>query len=72
MILRSPDPYTDAKGRARLTITDLRFIDDNSRIEKITGKRIRHALEDIVGLKQATFQRLANTARRDFLLEKYF
>ena len=47
------------------------FIDDNSRLEKITGKRIRRALEDIVGLKQAAFQRLANTARRDFLLEKY-
>ena len=46
------------------------FIDDNSRLEKITGKRIRHALEDIVGLKQAAFQRLANTARRDFLFEK--
>ena len=48
------------------------FIDDNSRLEKKTGKRIRRALEDIVGLKQAAFQRLANTARRDFLLEKYF
>ena len=47
------------------------FIDDNSRLEKKTGKRIRRALEDIVGLKQAAFQRLANTARRDFLLEKY-
>ena len=46
------------------------FIDDNSRLEKKTGKRIRHALEDIVGLKQAAFQRLANTARRDFLFEK--
>ena len=48
------------------------FIDDNSRLEKKTGKRIRHALEDIVGLKQAAFQRLANTARRDFLFEKSF
>ena len=48
------------------------FIDDNSRLEKKTGKRIRHALEDIVGLKQAAFQRLANTARRDFLFEKKF
>ena len=48
------------------------FIDDNSRLEKKTGKRIRHALEDIVGLKQADFQRLANTARRDFLFEKVF
>ena len=48
------------------------FIDDNSRLEKKTGKRIRHALEDIVGLKQAAFQRLANTARRDFLFEKNF
>ena len=47
------------------------FIDDNSRLKKKTGKRIRRALEDIVGLKQAAFQRLANTARRDFLLEKY-
>ena len=46
------------------------FIDDNSRLEKKTGKRIRHALEDIVGLKQAAFQRLANTARRDILFEK--
>ena len=45
------------------------FIDDNSRLEKKTGKRIRHALEDIVGLKQAAFQRLANTAQRDFLFE---
>ena len=48
------------------------FIDDNSRLEKKAGKRIRHALEDIVGLKQAAFQRLANTARRDFLFKKYF
>ena len=48
------------------------FIDDNSRLEKKTGKRIRHALEDIVGLKQAAFQRLANTARRDFLFDKNF
>ena len=48
------------------------FIDDNSRLEKKTGKRIRHALEDIVGLKQAAFQRLANTARRDFLFPKKF
>ena len=48
------------------------FIDDNSRLEKKTGKRIRHALEDIVGLKQAAFQRLANTARRDFLFENFF
>ena len=48
------------------------FIDDNSRLEKKTGKMIRHALEDIVGLKQAAFQRLANTARRDFLFEKSF
>ena len=31
------------------------FIDDNSRLEKKIGKRIRHALEDIVGLKQAAF-----------------
>ena len=46
------------------------FIDDNSRLEKNTGKRIRHALEDIAGLKQAAFHRLANTARRDFLFEK--
>ena len=56
----------------KVRVTDLRFIDDNSRIEKITGKRIRRALEDIVGLKQAAFQRLANTARRDFLFEKIF
>ena len=48
------------------------FIDDNSRLEKKTGKRIRHALEDIVGLKQAAFQRLANTARQDFLFAKNF
>ena len=48
-------------------VTDLRFIDDNSRLEKKIGKRIRHALEDIVGLKQATFRRLANIARRDIL-----
>ena len=51
-------------------VAAMRFIDDNSRLEKITAKRIRHALEDIVGLKQAAFQRLANTARRDFLFEK--
>ena len=43
------------------------FIDDNSRLEKKTGKRIRHDLEDIVGLKQAAFHRLANIARRDIL-----
>ena len=48
------------------------FIDDNSRLEKKTGKRIRNALEDIVGLKQAAFQRLANTAQQDFLFEKTF
>ena len=46
------------------------FINDKSRLEKKTGKRIRHALEDIVGLKQAAFHRLANTAQRDFLCEK--
>ena len=45
------------------------FIDDNSQLEEKTGKRIRHALEDIVGLKQAAFQRLA---RRDFMFEKNF
>ena len=45
----------------------MRFIDDNSRLEKKIGKRIRHALEDIVGLKQAAFRRLANIARRDIL-----
>ena len=38
------------------------FIDDNLRLEKKTRKRIRHALEDIVGLKQAAFHRLASTA----------
>ena len=43
------------------------FIDDNSRLEKKIGKMIRHALEDIVGLKQAAFRRLANIARRDIL-----
>ena len=46
------------------------FIDDNSRLEKKIGKRIRHALEDNVGLKQAAFRRLANIARRDILCEK--
>ena len=39
----------------------------NSRLEKKIAKRIRHALEDIVGLKQAAFRRLANIARRDIL-----
>ena len=51
-------------------VTDLRFIDDNSRLEKKIGKSIRHALEDIVGLKQAAFRRLANIAQRDILREK--
>ena len=45
-------------------------MDDNSRLEKKTGKKISHALEDIVGLKQAAFHILANTARREFLFEK--
>ena len=46
------------------------FIHDNSRLEKKTGKRIRHALEDVVGLKQAAFQRLSNTARRGLFVRK--
>ena len=51
-------------------VTDLRFINDNSRLKKKVEKKIHHALEDIVGLKQDAFYRHANTARRDFLLEK--
>ncbi len=51
----------------KVNVTDMRFIDDNSRLEKKIGKRIRHALGDIVGLKQAAFRRLANIARRDIL-----
>ena len=43
------------------------FIDDNSRLEKKTRKRIRHALEDVVGLKQGAFHRLASTTRRVIL-----
>ena len=49
---------------------DLCFIDDNSRLEKKTGKRLHHALEDVVGLKQGTFHRLASTTRRVILCEK--
>ena len=37
------------------------FIDDNSRFEKKSGKRLRHALEDVVGLNQGAFHRLAST-----------
>ena len=68
------DPFPDFLLESRVIVdkrwkcvTDLRFIDDNSRLEKKIGKRIRHALEDIVGLKQAAFRRLANIARRDIL-----
>ena len=46
------------------------FIDDNSRLEKKSGKRIRHALENIVGLKQGAFHRLASTTRRVILCAK--
>ena len=34
------------------------------------GKRLHHALEDVVGLKQGAFHRLATTTRRVILCEK--
>ena len=34
------------------------------------GKRLHHALEDVVGLKQGAFHRLASTTRRVILCEK--
>ena len=68
------DPFPDFLLESRVIIDETQvsnalssFIDDNSRLEKKIGKRIRHALEDIVGLKQAAFRRLANIARRDIL-----
>ena len=68
------DPFPDFLLESRVIIYETQasnalssFIDDNSRLEKKIGKRIRHALEDIVGLKQAAFRRLANIARRDIL-----
>ena len=37
-------------------VIDPRFIDDDSRLEKKKlEKKIRHALEDVVGLKQGAF-----------------
>ena len=70
------DPFSGFLLESRVNIDETQvsnalssFIDDNSRLEKKTGKKIRHALEDIVGLKQAAFHRLANTAQRDFLFE---
>ena len=53
--------------KAQVTNALSSFIDDNSRLEKKTGKRIRHALEDVVGLKQGAFHRLASTTRRVIL-----
>ena len=68
------DPFPDFLLESRVIIDETQdsnalssFIDDNLRLEKKIGKRIRHALEDIVGLKQAAFRRLANIARRDIL-----
>ena len=57
--------------KAQVTNALSLFIDDNSRLEKKSGKGIRHALEDVVGLKQGAFHRLANIARRDILCEKF-
>ena len=37
---------------------------------KKPGKRLHHALEDVVGLKQGAFHRLASTTRRVILCEK--
>ena len=34
------------------------------------GKRLHHALEDVVGLNQGAFHRLASTTRRVILCEK--
>ena len=34
------------------------------------GKRLHHALEDVVGLKRGAFHRLATTTRRVILCEK--
>ena len=50
------------------------FIDDtrNSRLEKKTGKRIPHALEDIVGLKQAAFKDLLTLHDEIFCSKKKF
>ena len=56
--------------KAQVTNALSSFIDDNSRLEKKTGKRIRHALEDAVGLKQGAFHRLASTTRRVILCAK--
>ena len=46
------------------------FIYDNSRLEKKTGKRLHHALEDVVALKHGAFHRLASTTRRVILCAK--
>ena len=53
--------------KAQVTNALSSFIDNNSRLEKKTRKRIRHALEDVVGLKQGAFHRLASTTRRVIL-----
>ena len=53
--------------KAQVTNALSLFIDNNSRLEKKTGKRLHHALEDDVGLKQGAFHRLANTTRRVIL-----
>ena len=44
--------------KAQVTNTFSLLIDDNPRLNK-SGKRLHHALEDVIGLKQAAFHRLA-------------
>ena len=57
-------------NKAQVTNALSSFIDDNSRLEKKSGKRLHHALEDVVGLKQGAFHRLASTTRRVILCAK--
>ena len=44
--------------RTKITNAPTSFIEDNSRLEEKSGKRIRQSLGDVVGLKQAAFHRL--------------
>ena len=47
-----------------------RFIDDNSRLEQNIEKRIRHALENVLGLMHSASYTLANAVRQEIFVRK--
>ena len=68
------DPFFDILLESRVIVDNEeaalyfpRFIDDNSRLEKNIEKRIRHALENVLGLKQGAFYALASAAGREIV-----